>query len=307
MRDRRIERSRDLGADERTAERTAAGSQLAIESYAIEGEEATDREVDESAETTAFEAFESVETVEQISSIDASDPHARRTATHSVDIYARSYERRTVRRPSAAPGRGSPGSRAIVEDRPPDIMDPVERDLIAAIANSEEASRLRYADWLEARGEHARASFLRIEHALARLSPGAPRFEELAVQLRAVARRIDLAWRASISRPQLEGCPTRDASCPRDWLALVPTERADARFCTTCRRSVYYFATVDQAREHARAGHRVAIEAGAERWEGDLVDIGRACPGCHRRVPSQARFCPHCGAASDLGGPARYR
>jgi uncharacterized protein (TIGR02996 family) len=189
------------------------------------------------------------------------------------------------------PGRGDG---PIAEDAPLD-RDATERELLAAIASGDETSRAVYADWLEERSEHARAGFLRIEQLVARLGPGDPRLDACTRQLRELMQHIDPAWCARVARPPIEGCPSFAFRCPRRWDALARTEREDVRHCGTCRKHVHYFESVDAARAAARAGHCVAIDLGAERWEHDLVDLGTRCASCARRVVSRAQFCPHCG------------
>jgi uncharacterized protein (TIGR02996 family) len=190
------------------------------------------------------------------------------------------------------PGGGGPSAGNAPLDR-----DATERGLLAAIAAGDEGSRLVYADWLEERSEHARAGFLRIEQVVARLAPDDPRLDACTRQLRELMQHIDPGWRARVARPPIEGCPLFELRCPRRWDALAPTAREDVRHCGACARDVYYFESVDEAREAARAGHCVAIDLGSERWEDDFADIGTRCPGCSRRIVSSARYCPHCGEA----------
>jgi uncharacterized protein (TIGR02996 family) len=180
------------------------------------------------------------------------------------------------------------------EDAPLD-RDATERGLLEAIAAGDESCRLRYADWLEERSEHARAGFLRLEHLVSRLSPGDPRFEACTRQLRELVQHIDLDWRARVARPKIEGCPADAFRCPRRWDALARTDRETVRYCSLCVKHVFYFESVDDAREAARQGQCVAIDLGSERWEHDLVDIGTRCRCCARRIVATAQFCPHCG------------
>jgi uncharacterized protein (TIGR02996 family) len=181
-------------------------------------------------------------------------------------------------------------------DAPPPIDDEsAELALLAAISAGDESSRLVYADWLEARDDHARAGFLRIEQLVSRLPPRDPRREACTRQLRELAPHVDPAWRARVARPPVEGCPKAAARCPTRWDALARTERDEVRYCGTCARHVQYFESVDEARAAARQGRCVAIDLGAERWENDLVDLGTRCWSCARRIVSSARYCPHCG------------
>jgi uncharacterized protein (TIGR02996 family) len=185
----------------------------------------------------------------------------------------------------------------LIEENAPLDRDDTERALLAAIASGDEGSRLVYADWLEERSEHARAGFLRIEQVVARLAPDDPRLDACTRQLRELMQHIDPGWRARVARPPIERCPVFEFRCPKRWDALALTEQEDVRHCGTCARDVYYFESVDDARDAAREGHCVAIDLGSERWEDDFVDIGTRCCGCSRRIVSSARFCPHCGEA----------
>jgi uncharacterized protein (TIGR02996 family) len=63
-----------------------------------------------------------------------------------------------------------------------------EQSFLAAIAESleDDVPRLIFADWLEERGEDARAEFIRVQCELARLDPHSPRYPELHL------RQLDL-------------------------------------------------------------------------------------------------------------------
>jgi uncharacterized protein (TIGR02996 family) len=169
----------------------------------------------------------------------------------------------------------------LIEENAPLDRDETERGLLAAIASGDEGSRLVYADWLEERSEHARAGFLRLD--------------ACTRQLRELMQHIDPDWRARVARPRIERCPAFAFRCPQRWDALALTDREEVRHCGACAKDVYYFESVDDARDAARDGHCVAIDLGSERWENDFVDIGTRCSSCSRRIISSARYCPHCG------------
>src|SRR5262245_15402557 len=65
---------------------------------------------------------------------------------------------------------------------------------LAAIAAAPEADdpRLRYADWLDERGDEARAEFIRVQCALARLKPAVPQYAALRQREREL---LDEHWR----------------------------------------------------------------------------------------------------------------
>lgn len=46
--------------------------------------------------------------------------------------------------------------------------------------------------------------------------------------------------------------------CPEIWDDLAPTEDPSVRYCGSCRERVYFCATDEQTRAHARAGHCIA-------------------------------------------------
>lgn len=153
-------------------------------------------------------------------------------------------------------------------------FDPVEERLIAAIAGRDHASRVVYADWLEERGELARAEFLRIQDRLIGTSPDDPGFRAGRERLEELARGIELEWRFAVGRPAIEGCLAFRLQCPAEWGALAATAREDVRFCEACDRQVFYCDTIEQARTYARLGDCVAIDPALRRAPGDLEDAG---------------------------------
>jgi uncharacterized protein (TIGR02996 family) len=65
----------------------------------------------------------------------------------------------------------------------------------------DEAARLIYADWLDERGNAARAEFLRLQAHLRTLQPDEPRHKDLDVRLREVlASQFDPDWLARVER-----------------------------------------------------------------------------------------------------------
>jgi uncharacterized protein (TIGR02996 family) len=151
-------------------------------------------------------------------------------------------------------------------------LDPVEERLIAAIAGRDHASRVVYADWLEERGELARAEFLRIQDRLIGTSPDDPVFRAGRERLEELARGIELEWRFAVGRPAIEGCRAVQLRCPGEWGALATTGREDVRFCKACDRQVFYCDTIEQARTYVRLGDRVALDPALRRAPRDLED-----------------------------------
>ena len=48
--------------------------------------------------------------------------------------------------------------------------------------------------------------------------------------------------------------------CPNDWSCLMSTAENDARFCMLCRKDVFFCTTVDEASNHASAGHCFVLQ-----------------------------------------------
>jgi uncharacterized protein (TIGR02996 family) len=191
----------------------------------------------------------------------------------------------------------APPTKSGIEDRPTAHPSPAEYGLLAAIAEGHEPSRLRYADWLERRGEPARAELLRLDHALHELRADDPRVLPSLQQLRELAPRVSADWRSRVSRAAIEGCSAYGVTCPMHWRALPP-DADDVRTCPACHDQVYYCATIRIARDRVHEGQRVALDMACERWPHDLH---RQCDGCSRRVSPHSRFCPHCGRAMPSG------
>lgn len=154
--------------------------------------------------------------------------------------------------------------------------DDVEAALLAAIQAGDQASRLVYADWLEERGDAARARFLRLQEELAALPP-----ERARVPLREAAEDVELAWRMKVARVPIENCEHAGADadepalefelrCPKAWSELAATPRAHVRHCGACDKPVYFSRTIDEARRHARRGECVAVDLVQLRLPGDL-------------------------------------
>ena len=60
----------------------------------------------------------------------------------------------------------------------------------------------------------------------------------------------------------IQNCYVKFAyECPKQWLSLKTTDRSDVRFCETCSKEVYFCKTGDEASDHAKLGHCVAIQA----------------------------------------------
>jgi uncharacterized protein (TIGR02996 family) len=128
-----------------------------------------------------------------------------------------------------------------------------EAALVDAIVTGDVASRMIYADWLEGRGDLARADIVR------RLAEGGPPDHELRLAL----APTNVRWRARVLEPTIEGCP--DDGCPRHWGALERSGRADMRRCDRCAKLALYCVNAAQAAEHRRAGGVVVYDPFATR------------------------------------------
>ncbi len=179
------------------------------------------------------------------------------------------------------------------EDRPMSHVSPAERGLLAAMSEGHEASRMVYMKWLEKRGEIVRAEFLRLDAALAQMSPEDPRYPGTRRRLVELSSRISVDWRSRVSRALIEGCTTTTGRCPAYWRAL-PNDTDDARNCNVCGDNVFYCVTLDLARSRVASQQRVAVDMTVDRYHGDLEAPGE-CASCRLQVPRNTRFCPHCG------------
>ncbi|HEU0032647.1 MAG TPA: zinc-ribbon domain-containing protein [Kofleriaceae bacterium] len=189
------------------------------------------------------------------------------------------------------------GSITGLEDRPLTHISPAEIGFLAAMAEGHEPSRLKYIDWLERRGERARAEFLRLDHELFTMNPKDIRYDDTYQRLRECAERISVDWRSRVARSLIEGCMTPGGQCPTYWRSL-PATADDVRQCTACGEHVFYCVTMELARMRLAQGQLVAIDVTCQRWPGDLqasAMIVPHCGSCGAQVPQGTRFCPHCG------------
>jgi hypothetical protein len=179
------------------------------------------------------------------------------------------------------------------EDRPMTHVSPAERGLLAAMSEGHEGSRMVYMKWLEKRGEVVRAEFLRLDAALAQMSPDDPRHAHTRRRILELSPRVSIDWRSRVSRALIEGCNTTTGRCPAYWRTL-PSDADDVRGCGVCGEDIFYCVTIDLARSRVVSGQRVAVDLTADRCHGDL-EAPTHCSSCRRQVPHATRFCPHCG------------
>jgi uncharacterized protein (TIGR02996 family) len=147
-----------------------------------------------------------------------------------------------------------------------------EEAFLRAIAENpdDESCRLVFADWLEERGDD-RAEFLRLDCALRRLTWRDGDYADAQERWWALRADLDPAWLAVLGQSKIENCDLRFRfRCPQRWEKLKPTELPLVRSCDRCRKEVYYCDSIDQAKEHACAGHCVAVDVKVARQPGDL-------------------------------------
>ena len=95
-------------------------------------------------------------------------------------------------------------------------------------------TRSVYADWLEGHGFVERAAFLRATDLAARRAA-------------ALAAPEDARWRAVVTLQPLSRCGRLyRQGCGIAWEQHARTADDAIRQCTTCNRSVYYYATLDE-------------------------------------------------------------
>jgi uncharacterized protein (TIGR02996 family) len=158
--------------------------------------------------------------------------------------------------------------------------------------------RLIYADWLEEQGDpvsRARAEYLRVECALAALPRKDATRRKLRVRLRELQTTVGNDWWRALDCARVEECIKFAFRCPQRWDTLLPTAEESIRHCSECGQDVYYCHSVAEARDHASAGHCVAVDTRALRLPGDLRRterrrlLGRVAPQVRRRIPLPER------------------
>jgi uncharacterized protein (TIGR02996 family) len=164
----------------------------------------------------------------------------------------------------------------------------------------DDTTRLVYADWLEEKGDsesNAKAQFLRLTAELVGPSSRKNR-KKRRNRLQQLAATLDTYWLAVVSRLAVENCDGRQDEaeigrfrfrlrCHRKWEDLSSTDTRAVRFCGDCRQNVHYCDTIMEAREHAWAGHCIAVDLGVIRRKHDLQNrsmvLGRVGPDFWQR------------------------
>jgi uncharacterized protein (TIGR02996 family) len=172
----------------------------------------------------------------------------------------------------------------------------VDDDFVQRIlaAPNDASVRLVYADWLEERGD-PRATFLRVEVALAAAASGGRLHRELQAGLRETAASIDAGWLAAVSRVPIENCGVSFRfRCLLRWEQLRPTADETVRFCEACGQQVFFCSSLKLAQTHAAVGDCIAVDPRLVRklddlesdlWELDAAALGMPLPGEDEPIP----------------------
>ena len=158
--------------------------------------------------------------------------------------------------------------------------------------SSNAATRLVYADWLEEQGD-IRAEFLRVDLKLSRLPKEDLDYQGLLNERTQLLAQIDETWVNLLAHAPIEKCAVNrrkqrrssDQSqrfqgtselnfaleCPKRWEKLEPSTRDQkVRFCSECKKSVYFCHDIEEARAHAIEGRCVAVDVSVPRKLHDL-------------------------------------
>jgi uncharacterized protein (TIGR02996 family) len=155
--------------------------------------------------------------------------------------------------------------------------DPAELEFLRAVQDDPDdaAARAVYADWLEERGDEARAEYLRIVSTLDLDTPD----HDLLAQMNMQGANLPRSWRAAVAprAMKIERCPLEDRrrgsdpECPRSWGGLRRQAGVDdLRLCSRCERHVHYVDDLRSARRVRASGSGVVVDLVLPRWQGDL-------------------------------------
>jgi len=194
---------------------------------------------------------------------------------------------------------------------PEGITDAIEQRLLDDIRRqpSDAATRAVYADWLEERGELARAEFLREQLSVGGAADASdPSFVRASARLAQLASRVGDGWRARVAMSFIEGCRSRwpgplgtrpgigfELVCPMRWDRLEPTDREGIRTCGVCKSEVMYCSSIEQAATAAQDGRCIAVDPRTVRSPYDLdgpMMVGRPSPPLSRYGPDRRRRPP---------------
>lgn len=148
-------------------------------------------------------------------------------------------------------------------------VDVKERELLAAIANKDHASREIYADWLEEQDQRDKSTYLRMQQRVFEDADIDIAFSEARKDLRTAAERLDPRWRRAVAQLPIEGC-SPEFECPNDWSALDATKEPAIRQCRVCDKGVYFCSTLGKAYDLVMRTQRVVVDVVEPRRPQDL-------------------------------------
>ena len=140
---------------------------------------------------------------------------------------------------------------------------------------ADDLRRLVYADWLDERGDMdsgRKAEYLRWEVHVHTLPDDHPERGGVVLKLRDLAGVLPYQWKAAVAKVDIENCNVRwRFQCPKRWDQLEPTRLPEVRFCSACRKDVFFCDSVELARRLGEErGHCVALDLVAARAAGDM-------------------------------------
>jgi uncharacterized protein (TIGR02996 family) len=123
---------------------------------------------------------------------------------------------------------------------------------------------LVYADWLDDRSD-PRAEFLRLMVAHSLMAARDPARKQTEARLKQLRAELDPNWMMMFDPAPAANCSygpwTPNRRCGQSWADMAPTDVPDIRICRTCRKSVIYCHTLEEAREYASCGQIVALSS----------------------------------------------
>jgi len=130
----------------------------------------------------------------------------------------------------------------------------------------------------------------------------------MSARLRVLADSIDKQWLAVVAKLPIENCSEAFRfQCPRKWKNPNATGDTAVRFCEECKQNVYYCNDIEEASDHAFAGHCLAVDPSVIRRHNDLrtppvaMMLGRISPDYFERRIEEERA----RAEREYGRPAR--
>lgn len=159
------------------------------------------------------------------------------------------------------------------------VIDETEHGFLTELRAAPDSAPARsvYADWLEQRGQTARAEYLRSQLAAAAAkTPTEPAFLNAASRIRQLSRQVGDEWRADVGMVFVEHCPVSpntptypsfddgelglELVCPMQWEKLSPTARDGVRACGVCNKEVTFCTSYRDVVSLVHSGKCVAVE-----------------------------------------------